>query len=100
MLRLLKVKGDSLFPTYKEGDFVLVAKIPFFTSTPRPGDIIVFHHEIYGTMVKKVDSVNEERDEFFVLGTHADSLDSRLLGGVAKRDLIGKVIWHIQKPAR
>ena len=98
MLRLIKVTGDSLLPTYKEGDFVLIAKIPFFTSRPKQGDIIVFRHEIYGKMIKKVDRVNGESNELFVVGTHDDSLDSRQLGAVKQKDVIGKVIWHIPKP--
>ena len=98
MLRLIKVTGDSLLPTYKEGDFVLIAKIPFFTSGLKQGDIIVFRHEIYGKMIKKVDRVNGERNELFVVGTHDNSLDSRQLGAVKQKDVIGKVIWHIHKP--
>ena len=42
MLKFIKVSGKSLLPEYREGDFVLVAKIPFFLRHIRQGDIVVF----------------------------------------------------------
>lgn len=99
MFRLLKVSGDSLSPQYRHGDFVLVAKIPFFLSTIRRGDIVVFRHPSYGTMIKKVDHVVADRDEIYVIGTHADSVDSKQFGAIGKA-VVGKVIWHIRKPLR
>ncbi len=100
MFRLLKVSGDSLSPRYREGDFVLVAKIPFFFSTIRKGDIVAFRHPSYGTMIKKVDHVLPDKDEIFVIGTHGDSVDSRQFGAISKGTLVGKLLWHIRKPLR
>ncbi len=102
MLRLLRVQGDSLSPEYQEGDFVVLAAIvagaagPFFSRRLKPGDVIVFRHVQYGTLIKKVERVTPEGIE--VAGTHPDSLDSRLLGSIDARDVVGKVIWHIGRP--
>ncbi len=100
MLRLLKVSGSSLSPTYQEGDFVLVAKIPSLFEAINRGDVFVFRHDTYGTMIKEVDHVSPNGDKIYVAGAHENSMDSKRFGPIRKGDLIGKVIWHIKKPER
>lgn len=95
MLRLLKIRGSSLTPVIHDGDFVLVSKIPFLFRPLHSGDIVAFHHPEYGTMIKEVASVDFERDEVVVLGTHPYSVDSRRFGPVPRSAILGKVIWHI-----
>ena len=98
MLKFIKVSGKSLLPEYREGDFVLVAKIPFFLRHIHQGDIVVFDHPVYGLMIKRVDRLFPERDEIYVIGTHDFSVDSREFGPISWETLVGKVIWHLQKP--
>jgi signal peptidase I len=98
MLKLLRVAGNSLLPTFCDGDFVLVSKIPYLFASIRAGDIIAFRHSEYGTMIKQVDSVRLDKDEIQVVGTHVYSVDSRRFGPIHTRDVLGKVIWHIKSP--
>ncbi len=100
MLKLLKVSGNSLSPTYQDGDFVLASKIPYLFSSIREGDIIAFRHNAYGTMIKQVQSVSSNKDEIFVIGTQENSVDSRRFGAISSRNLLGKVIWHRRKPTQ
>ena len=97
MLYLLKVAGSSLEPDFEEGDFVLASKIPFFFRPMRPGDVIVFNHVLYHTMIKYVEHVEPESGEIFVAGTHPGSIDSRSFGPIRPSAVLGKVIWHICK---
>lgn len=98
MLKLLKVKGDSLLPDYRDGDFVIMSKIPVFFRKIKPGDIVVFIHPEFATMIKQVERVSQNGDEFFLVGTHFGSIDSRQFGWVKGKSLMGKVIRHIRKP--
>ncbi len=98
MIRLIKVSGSSLVPDYEEGDFVLIAKIPFFLNSYRVGDVVVFNHPVFGIMIKKIEQVLASGNEFFVVGSHERSVDSRQFGAVEKGVILGKVIWHIRKP--
>jgi len=98
MIKVLKVTGDSLTPEYKGGDFVIVLKIPLWFKSPKRGDVVVFRQSNYGILIKQVDRYDPQSGEFFVIGTHADSVDSRQFGALHKRDLIGKVIWHVRNP--
>ena len=103
MVRILKVTGNSLFPLIQEGDFVIVFKIPFFlwrTFQYQPGDIVVFKHPHYGTLIKKIEWYAHIGNQYYVVGTHPESTDSRTFGLVEREWLSGKVIWHIQNPAR
>ncbi len=100
MLRFIKVLGYSLAPDYREGDFVLIAKIPFLLNRLKRGDTVVFSHPVYGTMIKRVESSGAKKGEIFVVGTHQDSVDSRQFGAIHTTDLIGKVIWHIRQPGK
>lgn len=97
MIQILKVTGESLSPFFVEGDFVVVSKIPFVLRKIKAGDIVVFRHPVYGTMIKKVAHISPDGDEIFVLGTHPESTDSRQFGPLRRRQLIGKVVWHIGK---
>ncbi len=97
MIQILKVTGVSLSPFFLEGDFVVVSKIPFVLRKIKTGDIVVFRHPVYGTMIKKVERISPDGEEVFVVGTHPESTDSRQFGPLQRRQLIGKVIWHIGK---
>jgi len=97
MLALLKVAGNSLEPDFIEGDFVLVSKIPFFFRPIRPGDVIVFNHVLYQTMIKYVERFEPETGEVFVVGTHPASIDSHIFGPIHLGAILGKVIFHIRK---
>jgi signal peptidase I len=100
MLRFIKILGNSLLPEYQEGDFVLVGKMPLFLHSVKRGDVIVYRHPLYGTMIKKVDRVMPDENQIYVVGTDENSVDSRQLGAVRKDALIGRVIWHIRRPFR
>ncbi len=97
MIQMLKVTGESLSPFFLEGDFVVVSKIPFVLRQIKAGDIVVFRHPVYGTMIKQVETISPDGEQLFVLGTHPESTDSRQFGPLQRRQLIGKVIWHIHK---
>lgn len=65
----------------------------------RKGDVVVFRHKVHGILIKTVGRLSGSGSEIFVSGSHVFSVDSRSFGTVAKRDLVGKVIWHFKKPA-
>ncbi len=96
MLRLLKITGDSLTPEFQPGDFVLVSKIPFLFISPSPGDTVAFHQPGYGLLIKVIQQITPDNN-LTVMGTHPESIDSRVFGPVKPENILGKVIWHIRK---
>lgn len=96
MLRLLKVRGASLWPDFREGDYVLTAGVPFPARKIKAGDVIVFRQPGYGTLIKRVRHVLENGQAYDVRGTQIASSDSRNFGPVPQDQIAGKVIWHIR----
>ena len=100
MLRLIKVAGNSLWPEYREGDFVLIVKIPFSFLRYQVGDVVVFRHALYGMLIKRVEHIQPQDGGLFVVGNHPDSVDSRRFGAVPPQAILGKVIWHVRRPLK
>ena len=96
MVRLLKVRGSSLWPDFREGDYVLAAGFPFPARKIKTGDVIVFQQPGYSTLIKRVHRVLGNGQSFEVRGTQIASTDSRNFGAVPRKRVHGKVIWHIR----
>lgn len=98
MLKLIKITGNSLEPEYNEGDYVVIATLAAILRRLQPGDIVIFEHPVYGTMVKQIQSIDPQAGELFVVGTHPQSTDSRHFGPIPQNWLTGKVLWQIPLP--
>lgn len=97
MVRLLKVRGQSLFPDFRDGDYVLAAGFPFPSGKIRAGDVIIFRQPRYGLLIKRVHTILDAGRAFDVRGTQVESTDSRDFGPVKQDQITGKVIWHIRQ---
>jgi hypothetical protein len=84
-------------PDFQEGDFVVILTLPFFLDRLNIGDVIIFDHKLYGTLIKRIASFDPETAEAYVEGTGPDSLDSRHLGTIRGEKIRGKVIAHFPK---
>ena len=91
MFQILRIHGESMSPEYQEGDFVLIMKT--FRGKIKIGNVIVFQHQIYGTLIKGVEKITDKG--IYVLGRGENSLDSRRLGPINPASVQGRVIWHI-----
>lgn len=90
--RRFRVVENSMLPTLRDGDEVVVqlagkGKRPF-----SPGDIIIAQHPLKEMkMIKRVDKVLED-GRLFVLGDNlAESSDSRAFGAISPQLVIGRV---------
>ena len=97
MLRIHKVTGDSMSPDFQDGDFVVLTTVPFFLKRLKIGDTIIFEHQLYGMLIKRIALFDPETAEAYVEGTRPDSLDSRRLGTIRRDAIRGKVIAHFSK---
>ena len=100
MIRFFRVKGESMLPLLAEGDLALAVNWYWLTGPLKPGDIVVFRHALYGTLVKQVDRLLPEAGRLTVRGTRAVSLDSQEFGPVAQAEVLGKVVWRVRRAAR
>lgn len=94
---IVKVIGDSMFPTYHNGEYILgISK--FNINKIKIGDILVFKKSGYDKiLIKRVGSIHEEeysdKKSFFMLGDNSEySNDSRNFGWVEEEELMAKIL--------
>ena len=82
MVQRFKVSGNSMYPTLKDGEYVLTEKISYYFKNPKIGEIIVADSgkKLVKRIVKKFGSY------YFIKG------DNKGGGLIHKKDIIGKVI--------
>ena len=94
MFQLLRIRGNSIAPYLKDGDFAIIRK-----HHPKMdfnvGEYIVFQQKNYGTLIKQIHSINAESKAITVYGSDDFSTDSRLFGDIFEEQVIGKVIFRI-----
>lgn len=93
----MKVTGESLSPFFESGDYVLVAGRRALLRPLRPGDIVVFRHPHYGTLIKRIEWLTPDGRELFVVGTHPASTDSHSFGTIPREWVTGRMIWRIAR---
>ena len=118
----VRVNGNSMYPTLKNNDIMILNKISYYFKNIERFDIVVVKYEehyiikrviglpgevveykdnklyIDGRKIKdRYNSVNQEdfiknldKDEYFVMGDNrGDSLDSRIVRPIDKKDIMG-----------
>ncbi len=94
LLSVCVVSSDSMLPTLQTGDILIINHL----SALNKGDIAVFKGPDGERWVKRVDSV--VGDYYYLLGDNRQqSLDSRHIGAVPKRNVYGRVIKVISPNA-
>lgn len=95
-LRRFTIVGNSMLPTLKPGQDVLVLCWPRLNRgwvfKLKVRDLVVFRKD-GKEIVKRVQKCDDRR--IFVVGDNQKmSTDSRHFGWVDKKEIIGKVIWY------
>ena len=86
------IAGQSMFPTLKDGDFVLVEYGYYDHNPVRTGDIVLVGHphRTNYIMVKRIVAVDVS--QVWIEGDNSSqSTDSRHFGGVPKQSLLARV---------
>ena len=87
------ISGHSMEPTLFSGETVLVSSLPFLFSSPKIGDIVAIKNK-EKIFIKRIAKIN--REKYFVKGDNIrDSLDSRKVGRILKKEIVGKVIFKL-----
>jgi hypothetical protein len=53
LISIAKIEGNCMYPLYRDGDTILVARIPW-----REGSIVLADHKIEGLEVKRIAKIN------------------------------------------
>lgn len=91
MFKMFKIKGNSLYPLYLDGQIIICMKVFTFIKL-KTDDTVVFSKQGYGQMIKQI--VNIIDNKYFVQGTNIESVDSRDFGPISLENINYKVILH------
>lgn len=95
----IQVVGDSMYPTYKDGEVIFGTRL-YRKSKLKVGDVILYHSpdEEGKVVIKRIATIdtfgkNNKRLAFYCLGDNSEcSHDSRYYGFVNSKRIVCKVI--------
>jgi len=93
MLKVFKVRGDSMHPIINDGDFVLTSRL----KRMHIGAFVVVRHPEYKVMVKRVIDINHQ-GRFKLSGENDQSVSTSKMGWLAPESIVGIVLWHCKSP--
>lgn len=94
-LAFFKVEGDSMLPKIPCGSFVLVNKQTCNVNY-KNNSILVFYHQIYGNLIKKLDYIDKSKRLWFS-GSNKESIARNKIGPIQTERIIGKAILVITR---
>ena len=97
MINIIKVTGNSLSPFFLPGDFVITFMGKKTLSNLQPGDMVIFDHPEYGTLIKIVKDHLTNSSSLVVEGSNPDSTSSHKLGPIPYNAVRGKVIYSVKQ---
>ncbi len=93
LLQRLRIKGHSMEPNFREEETVLLSSIPYFFRKPKIGDVVVFINKNI-LLIKRIKNI--EKGKYYLLGDNLnDSSDSRDLGWIERKDIMGIILFKI-----
>ena len=95
--RRIRIEGDSMAPTLRPEDHVLIDPACYSRGTARVGDVVLARHPLQTDvlLVKRVASI-DATGRVFVIGDNLnESSDSRSFGSLRTDAVIGKVIGKV-----
>lgn len=76
----LRVFGDSMFPSIKNGDNITITKLPSYSLN----DIVVFQYKLEGLIVHRI--IKIEENTYYCKGDNATRIET-----INKEHILGKV---------
>lgn len=89
------VMGNSMEPTFSEGDKVLANRLAYLFEAPQKGDIVIakYPDNIEKKVIKRIHKITPLG--YFLTGDgDKKSADSKYFWMVKGKDIIGKVVVH------
>lgn len=88
------IEGDSMHPTLKPGDRVLIDK----RSSLSVGNIVVARHPFKTSVkiVKRVKTIEQDASLSLIGDNPNESSDSRGFGSIKREEVIGKVVFRLR----
>ena len=97
---LVEVKGNSMYPTYNDGDILISLRLPFFTRF-KIGSVYVYkppyESDEMKYVIKRLHKFNEKGYLYFLGDNLAYSQDSRNYGYIERERVVCKILFRIKR---
>ena len=95
-LKIIRVKGNSMWPRYRDGDYLLT--LGYGCRRPQPGDDVVFRHPDMGLILKRISRIKDGRLSF--RGLSRLSVEQAVLGhaDIEACSLLQRVMFRFRLP--
>ena len=92
--RAFVVDGDSMLPTLKSGDAILIET----SISIKVGELVLARHPFRSSvkMVKRVADIDEDGSVFLSGDNPSESSDSRTFGAVSIKSIVGRVACRLK----
>lgn len=103
MFPIVQVEGDSMYPTYKDGEYILSVRFfgVFGKSLLKYGNVVVFQHpecDYHYLLIKRIYCIKDNNKSVYVLGDNSDnSLDSRYFGYIPVSSIVSVILFPREK---
>ena len=94
MIKIARVRGTSMLPRLRGGDYVIAINLPWLTFNP--GHTVLVLHPSLGLIIKRIFTVNASA-WFTLVGDHPSSTSPEQIGCIERNQIIGRVIYRIAK---
>ena len=94
-ISIFKVRGRSMLPSFREGDYLLVCNIAYLLSSLKKGDVVIARHPSDKQLILKRILKIKDKKYFLAGDNQKDSSDSKNFGKVNRKSLVGKVFFKI-----
>lgn len=84
-INIFFISGDSMQPLIPKNSYVISLPVLF----KRVNSILIFKHEKYGDLVKRLISIDDDGNHWFK-GENKQSISSKKIGPIKKEDIIGR----------
>lgn len=91
-IKIMRVRGQSMFPTLQANDYVVIAKWPGMSLST--GEIVVVTHPCLATIIKRIQQ-QSDTGKLWLAGDNSLSTTSEHIGWVPVSAVKGKVIYNI-----
>ena len=91
-INIFLISGDSMKPLIPKNSYVISLPVLF----KRVNSILIFKHEKYGDLVKRLISIDNDGNHWFK-GENNHSVSSTKIGPIKEKDIIGRATLVFSK---
>lgn len=96
MLKVAKVKGNSMVPLFLNGDYVLGIRVFWPKSQLKIGDIVIVDTPIYGRIIKEIVHIDIDSSMVQLAGKNLESVSTKKMGNIPFQSIKWKVIKKLK----